>query len=82
MPESIQSGEGEATLETRLAAADAAVASGDLVRTLEILDEVGTRFSVDPMVKKYMAAVKSRALIEQSSTLLRAHQAVLATAAF
>lgn len=74
-------GQGTESLEAQLAVADEAIASGDLPRTLEILDEVGKRFNVDPLVKKYMAALKSRALINQSSSLLRAHQAALAASA-
>lgn len=74
-------GQGKESLEAQLAVADAAIATGDLPRTLEILDEVGKSLNVDPMVKKYMAALKSRALINQSTTLLRAHQAALATTA-
>lgn len=74
-------GQGQGSLEAQLAVADEAISSGDLPRTLEILDEVGKNLSVDPMVKKYMAALRSRALVNQSSTLLRAHQAALASPA-
>jgi hypothetical protein len=73
--------EGRETLEAQLALADKAMVTGDLSRTVEILDEVGKRLNVDPTVRRYMAALKSRALINQSTTLMRAHQVALATVA-
>jgi hypothetical protein len=74
-------GQGKETLEALLAIADDAIATGNLPRMIEILDEVGKSLNVDPTVKRYISALKSRALINQSTTLLRAHQAALATTA-